>query len=138
MLKNKITGLNRLRTLKRQITRINISLYYKKILSHMNNITISHSPVTLKSFKTSTFFTMSKSKLNHLLMIFIYNEEQDEINIKLRTKKLYVSSLCFLSATSEIKIFLWFQEVLRGNIGTKLINVSFYEVCHCTKNEVFH
>ena len=46
-------------------------------------------PVTLKKFKTSTFFTMTDSKLNHLLMTLIYNEEPDEINIKLRTKKLY-------------------------------------------------
>ena len=45
-------------------------------------------PVTLKRFKT-TFFTMTDSKLNHLLMKLIYNEELDEINIKLRTKKLY-------------------------------------------------
>ena len=42
----------------------------------------------MKSFKTSTFFTMTDSKLNHLLMILIYNEELDEINVKLRTNKL--------------------------------------------------
>ena len=45
-------------------------------------------PATLKSFKTSTFFTMTDSKLNHLLMILIYNEELDEINVKLKTNKL--------------------------------------------------
>ena len=32
---------------------------------------------------------MTDSKLNYLLMTLIYNEELDEINIKLRTKKLY-------------------------------------------------
>ena len=42
-------------------------------------------PATLKSFKT-TFFTMTDSKLNHLLLIS--NEELDEINIKLRTNNL--------------------------------------------------
>ena len=98
---------------------------------------------------------MTDSKLNHLLMILIYNEELDEINVKLRTNKLMkekesriatfglyqfwafacfslfivtawlVSSLCFLSITPEIiKVFLWFQGVLKGNIGTKWVNVS--------------
>ena len=42
----------------------------------------------MKSFKTSTFFTMTDIKLNHLLMILIYNEELDEINVKLKTNKL--------------------------------------------------
>ena len=41
----------------------------------------------MKSFKTLTFFTMADSKLNHLLVILIYNEEFEEINIKLRTNK---------------------------------------------------
>ena len=31
---------------------------------------------------------MTDSKLNSLLMILIYNEELDEINVKLRTNKL--------------------------------------------------
>ena len=31
---------------------------------------------------------MTDSKLNHLLMILIYNEELDEINVKLKTNKL--------------------------------------------------
>ena len=31
---------------------------------------------------------MIDNKLNHLLMILIYNEELDEINIKLRANKL--------------------------------------------------
>ena len=38
--------------------------------------------------KTSTFFTMTGCRLNHLLMILIYNEELDEINIKILTNKL--------------------------------------------------
>ena len=43
-------------------------------------------PATLKSFKT--FFTMTGSKRSHLLMILIYSEELDKINIKRRTNKL--------------------------------------------------
>ena len=38
--------------------------------------------------KTSTFFKMTGSRLNHPLMILIYNEELDEINIKILTNKL--------------------------------------------------
>ena len=32
---------------------------------------------------------MTDSKLNDLFMTLVYNEELDEINIKLRTKKLH-------------------------------------------------
>ena len=39
LLKNKKYGLNRLRTLKRQITRTNIFFFYEKILFHINKIT---------------------------------------------------------------------------------------------------
>ena len=41
----------------------------------------------MESFKI-TFFTMSDSKLSNLLMILIFNEELDEINIKFKTNKL--------------------------------------------------
>ena len=41
----------------------------------------------MESFKI-TFFTMSDSKLSHLLMVLISNEELDEINIKFKTNKL--------------------------------------------------
>ena len=50
-------------------------------------------PATQKSFKT-TFFTMRDSKLNHLLMILIYNEELEEINIKLKINKLIKDKEC--------------------------------------------
>ena len=43
---------------------------------------------TLKRVKTSTFFTMTDSRLNHLLMILLYNDKLDEINLKL-IKKSY-------------------------------------------------
>ena len=43
---------------------------------------------TLKRVKTSTFSTMTGSRLDHLLIILICNEELDEINIKIRTNKL--------------------------------------------------
>ena len=37
---------------------------------------------------------MRDSKLNHLLMILIYNEELDEINIKLKINKLIKDKEC--------------------------------------------
>ena len=42
----------------------------------------------MKRVKRSTFSTMAGSKLNHLLMILIYNEERDKMNIKILTNKL--------------------------------------------------
>ena len=39
--------------------------------------------VKLKRVKTSPLFTMTGSRLNNLLMILTYNEEFDEINIKI-------------------------------------------------------
>ena len=43
---------------------------------------------TLKRVKTSTFFTMTNSRINHLLMIPIYIDKLDEINLIL-IKKAY-------------------------------------------------
>ena len=43
---------------------------------------------TLKWVKASIFFTLTDSRLNHLLMILIYNEELDKINVKILTNKL--------------------------------------------------
>ena len=43
---------------------------------------------TLKRVKTSTFFTMTDNRLNHPLMVRIYNDKLDETNLKL-TKKAY-------------------------------------------------
>ena len=44
----------------------------------------------MKRVKTSTLFTITGSRLNHLLMILIYNEELDEINIKILTNELII------------------------------------------------
>ena len=43
---------------------------------------------TLKRVKISALSIMTGSRLDHLLMILICNEELDEINIKIRTNKL--------------------------------------------------
>ena len=42
---------------------------------------------TLKRFKTSIRSTMASSRLNHLLMVHVYKEELDEINMKLIVNK---------------------------------------------------
>ena len=59
-----------------------------KIIAPAAHATLWRSFSTLKRVKKSTFFTMTKSRQNHLLMILIFNEELDEISIKPITNKL--------------------------------------------------
>ena len=53
----------------------------------VTNAIVGRSFSTLKMAKTSMLSTMINSRLNHLLMIHIYNDEPDEINMKLITNK---------------------------------------------------
>ena len=108
--------------------------------------------------KTSTFFTITGCRLNHLPMILIYNEELDEIKEKRSLLKRRILELILIGCinfehllalvclllllnrfhyalrlSKKFKIFLWFQGVLEKKTlernGLMLSWGVFHEVC---------
>ena len=58
------------------------------LVAPATNAFLKRSFSTLKRAKTSILSTSTGSRLNHLLLILIYKEELDEINIKFKKMSL--------------------------------------------------
>ena len=122
-----------------EIYLLKLVVYFQKWFTRLNNCNCSRN---IKELQKITFFTMTDSKLNSLLMILIYNEELDEINVKLRTNKLLkrrspellllacinfdhlfalVSLLLLLSESSRInyQLYVYMSSPFRGFVATK-------------------
>ena len=132
-----------------------IKLIKTILIAPATNTISERSFSTLKRVKTSIRSTVTDSRLNELLLIHIYKEELDEIDIKLITNEFIkgvqncyfwavsILTICLfwfiycyclthffsvsfqypLRSWQNLKVFWWFQEVLKRNIGKKWDNV---------------